>query len=551
MKNITSRLFPAIVAAIFAVTFSACIARSSECKHRYDQWVIERGVTCTSSGLQTRTCEKCGYTDSQITEALGHVEVTDAAVAATCTTDGKTEGKHCSVCGTVITAQTVVAAHGHTEVIDAAVEATCTSAGLTEGRHCSVCGVTIAAQSETALAAHNYDEGIVVAPATCISEGTIEYTCLSCGDIRSESYSLPTITATELYTQSIEYVGEITVYDKNGTGLGKGTGFVISSDGAIVTNYHVIDGAYYAEIALNGNVYEIETVLAYDALIDLAVVKIEASNLTTATLCKNPVKVGETVYTLGSSRGLTNTYAQGIITYAERVIDGVTYVQHDAAMSPGNSGGPLINSYGEVIGINTFLLLDAQNLNFSVFVAELDRLNYTSPMSLIDVYQLEKKSNTSKTFETLKNAIEQSGRYDESIGAHVVYLGSTEEDVFVYERRAYYYPDKDIVTLDLVIYENGETAYWVYFELTEDLSGVYDWEYFDASDRILSGEIIAETYNENTLLGYDYHENFSTQEELDTIRHFASSMVDFLCYYLSDDLEPIDITAADLGFIYY
>ena len=87
-----------------------------------------------------------------------HTEVVDAAVAATCTEKGKTEGKHCSVCNEVLVAQEEVAAKGHTEVVDAAVAATCTAKGKTEGKHCSVCNEVLVAQEETAMLDHTYDD---------------------------------------------------------------------------------------------------------------------------------------------------------------------------------------------------------------------------------------------------------------------------------------------------------------------------------------------------------------------------------------------------------
>ena len=92
--------------------------------------------TCTTTGIATSTCNKCGETFDEIIPALGHTEVTDAAVAATCTTTGLTEGKHCSVCNTVLAPQQEVPALGHNEVIDAAVEPDCVNTGLTEGSHC-------------------------------------------------------------------------------------------------------------------------------------------------------------------------------------------------------------------------------------------------------------------------------------------------------------------------------------------------------------------------------------------------------------------------------
>ncbi|MBQ9859808.1 MAG: hypothetical protein IJO76_03910, partial [Clostridia bacterium] len=104
-------------------------------------------ATCTAP----KACSVCGATEG---EALGHTEVVDAAVDATCTETGLTVGSHCSVCGGVIVAQEIVAAKGHTEVVDAAVDATCTETGLTAGSHCSVCGEVIVAQEIVAAKGH-------------------------------------------------------------------------------------------------------------------------------------------------------------------------------------------------------------------------------------------------------------------------------------------------------------------------------------------------------------------------------------------------------------
>ena len=108
---------------------------------------------------------------------VAHTEVVDAAVAATCTEKGKTEGKHCSVCNEVLVAQEEVAALGHTEVVDAAVAATCTEKGKTEGKHCSVCNEVLVAQEEVAIVDH--------------ADVDADNKCDSCGKVLQEETPTP------------------------------------------------------------------------------------------------------------------------------------------------------------------------------------------------------------------------------------------------------------------------------------------------------------------------------------------------------------------------
>ncbi len=130
-------------------------------------------ATCTTAGKTAgKHCSVCKkvITAQKTVPAKGHTEVVDPAVAPTCTTAGKTAGKHCSVCKKVITAQQTIPAKGHTEVVDPAVAPTCTTAGKTAGKHCSVCKQVITAQKTVPAKGHTEVVDPAVAP-TCTTAG--------------------------------------------------------------------------------------------------------------------------------------------------------------------------------------------------------------------------------------------------------------------------------------------------------------------------------------------------------------------------------------------
>lgn len=513
--------------------------------HTDGEWITDKEPNCTEDGSKHQVCSVCNATiKTETLEKLGHTEEIDAAVAPTCTTDGKTEGKHCSVCNAVLVAQAVVNKLGHIEVTDAAVAPTCTVDGKTEGKHCGMCNIVLLAQTPIKANGHNCTNIKILLEATCIQNGLKQLSCINCSYSYTETYALKTYTATEINNQALKYVGEITTYDKNGNAISMGTGFVYSNDGKIITNYHVIDGAYSAKIAIDGTTYQIQYVLAYDEKIDLAVVKVNGSFSNYANICKNQVAVGSKVYAIGSSRGLTNTFSQGIVTYYNRIVDGVSHIQHDASITNGNSGGPLINEYGEIIGINTWGISDSQNLNFAVFTTELDNLTYGTSLTFEEFYLKE-----CNVFERLKNYIIDNGVYNASKNYYYATLGTTYSSNYAskYTRLAYYYVTDNYITLDFLI-DDGEC--WVYFEIDENVDGSYYWSYFDDNNYKMSGTLYASTYNSNTLLGYSSNNIYSSSLRQD-IRELASSMISILCSWIDDDFDSINVTAEDLGFYYY
>ena len=163
-------------------------------------------ATCTATGLTAgKHCSVCNTVlIAQTTiPAKGHTEVIDAAVAPTCTATGLTAGKHCAVCNTVLIAQTTVPAKGHAEVIDAAVAPTCTATGLTAGKHCSVCNTVLIAQ--TTVPAKGHTEVVDAAvPATCTATGlTAGKHCSVCETVLIAQKTIPAKGHTEVVDAAV------------------------------------------------------------------------------------------------------------------------------------------------------------------------------------------------------------------------------------------------------------------------------------------------------------------------------------------------------------
>jgi serine protease Do len=155
---------------------------------------------------------------------------------------------------------------------------------------------------------------------------------------------------------------------------GMGSGFVVSSDGLILTNAHVVEGSDQVKVTLkDGKTYQ-GKVMGTDSLTDVAVIKIEATELPAVTFADSDIlQPGEWAIAIGNPLGLDNTVTTGIVSATGRssaqvgVADKrVSFIQTDAAINPGNSGGPLLNAQGQVIGINTAIIQNAQGLGFAI-----------------------------------------------------------------------------------------------------------------------------------------------------------------------------------------
>ncbi len=177
--------------------------------------------------------------------------------------------------------------------------------------------------------------------------------------------------STIVETQSYSFFGQSTPYESEGSG----SGIIISADGYIVTNNHVIEGAKTIKVILNNSKEHNAAVVGADSKTDLAVIKIEATDLPVAVIGdSDALEAGERCVAIGNPLGqeLAGSLTQGIISALNRTltVDNVNYtlLQTDAAINPGNSGGALVNVYGEVIGINTVKIGSSQieGLGFAI-----------------------------------------------------------------------------------------------------------------------------------------------------------------------------------------
>ncbi|KKU98993.1 MAG: Protease Do [Candidatus Jorgensenbacteria bacterium GW2011_GWC1_48_8] len=168
--------------------------------------------------------------------------------------------------------------------------------------------------------------------------------------------------------------------------VGGGSGFIVSEDGLILTNKHVVADtkAEYTVLTNDGEKYDAK-VLARDPVQDIAIIKISASGLTAAKLGdSDSIKLGQTAIVIGNALGeFRNTVSVGVISglsrtitasgegFGTETIQGV--IQTDAAINPGNSGGPLLNLKGEVIGVNTAVVSGAENIGFAIPINQAKR----------------------------------------------------------------------------------------------------------------------------------------------------------------------------------
>ena len=353
LKRITS----ALLAAIMLFCFAACGEEKTkaECtEHQYGEFKVTKEAGCTEDGTKERTCSVCGHKETWYIQAAGHVF-----------------------------SEWTVNKQG-----------SCTEKGE-EIRSCSKCGRTESRESEEI--GHKFGEWTVTKQATGTEEGQKERKCKECGHIESAVIQrLAELNAEQISTKCASSVFFIQVYGRDGYPLRTGSGFFINSNGMAVTNYHVITGAYSATITLaDGTKKDVEGLYDGSEGDDTAIIKIEGSGYKPLPLGDSEaVAAGQKVFAIGSPLGLDNTISEGIISNTNRKMDNTEYIQITAPISPGSSGGALLDAFGNVIGITSAYISDstAQSLNLARRISLLSHLITDDYIALNEAFPVEPAS---------------------------------------------------------------------------------------------------------------------------------------------------------------
>lgn len=492
MKAKKLLLFSMSAAMLAFMAFGASSCGASH-EHSFSDWEVMTKPTCTAFGLRKRACD-CGYIEYGTMDALTH-----------------------------------------TPVIDAAVEATCTTPGLTEGSHCGDCGVVITAQNTVMPLGHKCDQEFILAKALCNRDGKRKISCSNegCTYYYYENYSLAALSQKEIFDSAVQYTGEIYTFDHLGGSRTNRTAFVISEDGKIVASNFILDNSFSAIFVLDDVIYDVTEVLAYSEKSNIAVLKIDATGLPYANICKKDPIDGETVYAVGAPDGYEDSMASGVISNAKRQIGGVNYIQYDINISAGYMGGPLLNKFGEVIGINVGVMGESQ-LKVSVWAAELDKLDYSNPMSMEEYGK------------TTYSPMEQISEWVET---H--YIGTQNDDIaYILEGSNFYYS----LGYNTQNKYNFAEGYWIkdsiytinVHVMFDSTNGTYQY-HASLTDGIVKNEVHgfldAATYTRETALTYDtfYGRYWSEAELMELYSSCVSETLEWFSYCLEAYFHEISL----------
>lgn len=252
-----------------------------------------------------------------------------------------------------------------------------------------------------------------------------------------ESSRQPSWHLKELVEPVQRSVAMVVSYDVDGEASGIGSGFFISNSGILVTNFHVLEGAYSAEIRTqDGQRYPVDAVVAKNQLADLIKVRVEipGDRVSPLVLAGEEPVIADRIFVVGSPMGLEQTVSEGIISAVREMPAGGKVLQLTAPISRGSSGGPVLNQDGEVVGVVSFQASRGQNLNFAISISALETLADETPQQSVAEWTIRSSSQGPALAASLC-----------SKGSRLTIQGKYEEALTYFEKAAETNPDDPAV----------------------------------------------------------------------------------------------------------
>lgn len=225
--------------------------------------------------------------------------------------------------------------------------------------------------------------------------------------------------ADKIFKMNNKGVVVIMAFDDKGKAISQGSGFIVRTDGVVVTNYHVISNSKSIKIKTGNKIFNVDGIINLDKENDIAILKADANNLPTVKL-GDPEKIGigERLYVISSPQGLENSISDGILSGKREIGKNKKILQITAPISSGSSGSPVFDKNGEVIGITTFLLKESQNLNFALPVDIIKDKILSQKVIPIKDSQIEDYQNIAEYWFNRGLAYQEADMHREAIDAY-------------------------------------------------------------------------------------------------------------------------------------
>jgi Flp pilus assembly protein TadD len=264
----------------------------------------------------------------------------------------------------------------------------------------------------------------------------------------------------QIYEKVNDCVVVVLSYNQDDKLISLGSGVVYNEKGYIVTNFHVLNEGKYIVIKHYDKTIKDVKIIGFDVNNDLLILKVQENIFHPIKIADiSELKVGQRIYAIGSPLGLENTISEGIIgglRYFDEL--GREFIQITASISHGSSGGAVVNSRGELIGISTLSMVEGQNLNFAIKISEIKNINiYSVKENDIEIHNLLYKGNLSY----------ESGKYIEAILYFTKFIKEYPNDYKAYNSRGNAYAK-------LKDYDKAISDYNKAIEIKPDIAGIYD-----------------------------------------------------------------------------